>query len=159
MYFSSLPGNVSSLHMCETTSFSKWLRCLPQERKIWGSNPACAGIFPGQVIPVTWKLALQWLPSKTSGITESLLGLVGLVSVYWVRWKVWSATSISVWQHVKLSEQIRSLDMLACCWNVKQPRKLHVCAIVRLVSMRSWKVSDSVISWIWKRLSNYIGCQ
>ena len=34
---------------------------------------------------------------------------VGPASVYcgWVRWKVWSATSISVWQHVKLSEQIR----------------------------------------------------
>ena len=34
--------------------------------------------------------------------------LVGPVSVYcdWVRWKVWSAASISVWQYVKLSEQI-----------------------------------------------------
>ena len=39
----------------------------------------------------------------------SALGLVGPVSVYcdWVRWKVGSATSISVWQRVKLSEQIR----------------------------------------------------
>ena len=34
-----------------------------------------------------------------------MLGLVGPVSVYcdWVRWKVGSATSISVWQHVKRS--------------------------------------------------------
>ena len=42
-------------------------------------------------------------------IIGSVLGLIGPVSVYcdWVRWKVWSATSISVWQHVKLSEQIR----------------------------------------------------
>ena len=37
-----------------------------------------------------------------------MLGLVGPVSVYcdWVRWKVWSATSISVWQHVKLSRSV-----------------------------------------------------
>ena len=57
------------------------------------------------------------------GILGSVLGLVGPVSVYcdWVRWKVWSATSISVWQHVKLSEQIRLWDTLACCWEVKPP--------------------------------------
>ena len=44
------------------------------------------------------------------------------VSVYyaWMRCKVWSATSVSVWQHVKLSEQIRPWDKLACCWDVKQ---------------------------------------
>ena len=61
------------------------------------------------VIPVTSKLALQWLPCQAPGVIGSVLGLVGPVSVYcdWVRWKVWSATSISVWQHVKLSEQIR----------------------------------------------------
>ena len=41
------------------------------------------GIFPGRVIPVTSKLALQWLP----GIVGSASGLVGPVSVYcdWVR--------------------------------------------------------------------------
>ena len=57
------------------------------------------------------------------GIIGSVLGLVGLVSVYcdWVRWKVWSADFISVWQHVKLSEQVRPWDTLACCWGVKQP--------------------------------------
>ena len=38
----------------------------------------------------------------------SVLRLVGPVSVYcdWVRWKVGSAASVSVWQHVNLSEQI-----------------------------------------------------
>ena len=35
--------------------------------------------------------------------------------------KVWSATSIWLWQHIKLSEQIRPGDTLACCWDVKQP--------------------------------------
>ena len=47
------------------------------------------------------------------GVIGSVPRLVGPVSVYcdWVRRKVGSATSISVWQHVKLSEQ---------SWDVKQ---------------------------------------
>ena len=55
------------------------------------------------------KLALQWLPCQAPGVIGSVLGLVDPVSVYcdWVRWKVWPATSNSVWQHVKLSEQVR----------------------------------------------------
>ena len=81
----------------------------PRERKIPGSNPACAGFFRGRVVPVTLKSALQWLPCQASGVIGSALALVGPVSVYcdWVRWKVGSATSVSVWQHVNLSEQIR----------------------------------------------------
>ena len=72
---------------------------------------------------MTSKLALQWLPCQAPGIIGSALGLAGLVSVYcnWVRCKVCSATSISVWQHIKLSEQIRPWDTLACCWDVKRP--------------------------------------
>ena len=42
----------------------------------------------------------------TGDMAGSVLGLVGPVSV-WVRWKVGPATSVSVWQHVKLCEQIR----------------------------------------------------
>ena len=66
----------------------------------------------------------QWLKIGTPVATlPDVLapGLVGPVSVYcdWVRWKVWFATSISVWKHVKLSEQIRPWDTLACCWDVK----------------------------------------
>ena len=30
-----------------TASLAQWLRRPPRERKIPGSNPACAGIFPG----------------------------------------------------------------------------------------------------------------
>ena len=72
---------------------------------------------------MTQKLTLQWLPCQAPGIIGSVLGLVGLVLVYcdWVRWKFWSATSISVWQHVKLSEQICPWDTLVCCWDIKQP--------------------------------------
>ena len=60
-------------------------------------------------MPVTSKLALQWLPCPVHGVIGSALGLVGPVSVYcdWVRGEIWSATSISVWQQVNLSEQIR----------------------------------------------------
>ena len=103
-----------------TASLAKWLRRPPLEWKIRGSNPACDGIFLGRVIPVTLKLALRWLPCLAPGIIGSALGLVGPVSVYcdWVRWKVGSATSISGWQHVELSEQIRPRDTLACCWDV-----------------------------------------
>ena len=43
--------------------------------------------FRGRVIPVTQKLALQWLPCQAPGVIGSVLGLVGPVSVYcdWVR--------------------------------------------------------------------------
>ena len=52
------------------------------------------GFFLGQVIPVTSKLALQWLPCQAPGIMVSGLGLVGPLSVYcdWVRQKVGSVT-------------------------------------------------------------------
>ena len=42
-------------------------------------------------------------------------------SILWLGEVESSATCISVWQHVKLSEQIRPWDTLACCWDVKQP--------------------------------------
>ena len=43
--------------------------------------------FGGRVMPVTRKLAIQWLPCQAPGVTGSALGLVGPVSVYcdWVR--------------------------------------------------------------------------
>ena len=90
----------------------------------WVRIPLVPGFFfRGRAIPVTSKLALRWLPCQAPGGIGSVLGLVGPVSVYcdWVRWKIGSATSISVWQYVKLSEQIRPWDTLACCWDVKQP--------------------------------------
>ena len=36
-----------------------------------------------RVIPVTSKLALQWLPCQAPGVIGSVLGLVGPVSVYY----------------------------------------------------------------------------
>ena len=42
--------------------------------------------FGGQVIPVTQKLALQWLPCQAPGVIGSELGLVGPVSVCVTGW-------------------------------------------------------------------------
>ena len=92
---------------------------LPKARSRHRSFPTSKG---GTSVAL-FLLALQWLSCQAPGVTGLALGLVGPVSVYcdWVRWKVGSATSISVWKHVKLSEQIRPRDKLACCWTVKQP--------------------------------------
>ena len=102
-----------------------WLRRPPRERKIPGSNPVCDGILPGFSHTRDLKISTPVATCQAPGVIGSVPELVGPVSVYcdWVRWKVWSATSISVWQHVKLSEQIRPWDTLACCWEVKQPTK------------------------------------
>ena len=47
------------------------------------------GFFRGRVLPVTQKLALQWLPCQAPDVIGSALGLVSPLSVYcdWVRWK------------------------------------------------------------------------
>ena len=50
----------------------------------------CADLFPGWVIPVTWKSTLLWLPCQAPRFNGSVVGLVGPVSIYydWVRWQV-----------------------------------------------------------------------
>ena len=49
---------------------------------IWGSILACkVGIFLDRVIPVTYRLALQWLPYQAPGIIGSALDSVGPVFV------------------------------------------------------------------------------
>ena len=65
------------------------------------------------------KGALVWNVQVNFTLLLDCLGDVRWTgSCDWVRWKVCSATSISVWQHVKLSEQICPWDTLACCWDV-----------------------------------------
>ena len=97
----------------------------------------------------------------------SALGLVGPVSVYcdWVRWKVWSAASISVWQHVKLSVQIRPWDTLACCWDVKQPtnkQKMFVSCVDTQGGHSAYRLVGLVVrpprperqTWVWSPLES-----
>ena len=109
----------------------------------WVRIPLAAGFFRGRVIPVTSKLALEWLPSQATGVLGSVLGLVGPVFVYcdWLRWKVWSATSISVWHHVKLSGVLGSVlglvgPVLAYCewvrWKVWSATSISVWQHVKL---------------------------
>ena len=74
-------------------------------------------VIPGGITPVTLTLKLlgvklvrcDW-ESNLSGVTRSELGLVGRVSLCsdWVGRRAGSATSISAWQHVQQSVQIRS---------------------------------------------------
>ena len=45
--FLSLSLSLSRLSLSLTTSLAQWLRRPPRERKIPGSNPACAGILSG----------------------------------------------------------------------------------------------------------------
>ena len=77
-----------------TASLAWWLRRLPREQKIPGSNPVCTRIFLGS--------------SHTSDL-ETGMAVATLPGAwrYRVSAGTGTASSISVWQHVKLSEQIR----------------------------------------------------
>ena len=95
------------------------VRRLPRERKILGTNPVCAEIFPGSSHTNDFKIGtpVATLPVAWRYRVSARTGQPG-VSMLWLGD---TETSISVWQHVKLSEQIRPWDTLACCWDVKQP--------------------------------------
>ena len=97
------------MHMCTTTSLAKWLRRPPQEQKILGSNPTCSGIFLGSSHTSDLKIDAPVATLPGTWRCRVIAGTGWPVSVYcdWVRWRVGSAASISVWQHIKLSEQIR----------------------------------------------------
>ena len=76
-----------------------------------GSNPACAEIFLGSSHSSDLNIGtpVATLPGAWRYRVIAGTGWPGVSIDYcdWVRWKVWSATSVSVWQHVILSEQIR----------------------------------------------------
>ena len=87
--------------------------------RVW--FPLAVGFF--------WVESYQWL--KKLGTPVATLpgawhyriragtGWLG-VSILWLGEIAWSATSISVWQHIHLSEQTRAWDTLACCWDIKR---------------------------------------
>ena len=60
-----------------------------------------------------------------------------------------NCSSISVWQHVYLSEQIHRWDTLACCWNVKQPTKQQV----QSASLQNEMLADG--KWVQTNLAKY----
>ena len=112
------------------------VRRLPWERKVSGSNPACAGIFSGSSHTSDLNIGtpVATLPGSWRYRVSAGTGRPG-VSILWVRWKVWSAASVSVWQHIKLSVQIHPWDTLACCWDIKQPTHKQTYSHVQLVSV------------------------
>ena len=63
--------------------------------------PLAPGFFQGRVIPVSSKLAFQWLPFQAPDVIGLALGLVGLVSVY-CDWEGFSL-SLSVYLSTPLS--------------------------------------------------------
>ena len=70
--------------------------------------PLAPGFFPGSSHTSDLKTGtpVATLPGAWRYRVSAGTGRPGVGD--WVSWKVGSATSISVWQHVKLSEQIRS---------------------------------------------------
>ena len=71
------------------------------------------------------------------------------VSILWLG-EVECLTSISVWQHVKLSEQIRPWHTLACCWDVKQPTNKQILAPphLSLTSLHLWNTFKLCVSFL-----------
>ena len=96
-----------------------------QERKIPGSNPTCAGVFSGWSHTSDLKIAtpVATLPGAWHYRVSTGTGWPGVTILWLDAVEHWSATSISVWQQVKLSEQICPWDTLAYCWDIKQPTK------------------------------------
>ena len=83
-------------------------------------SPFLQGDFSGS--SHTTDLKIGTLVAALPGVMGSALGLVGPVSVHtWWGREVYFATSISVWHHVQLSEQIGPWGTLACCGYVRQP--------------------------------------
>ena len=139
-----------------------------------GSIPAfkVGDFYPGRVIPVTLKLVSRWLHCHAPGNTGSAHGLVGQASVYcdWAGQHVSYATSISVWQHVHITEQIRPCDTLACCWDVKQATNqqyrtsdhctcghstIVVSVILQLCYPTSFRCAISRVATVLSRSSSY----
>ena len=99
----------------------------PWERKILGLNRACAGIF--------FRVeSYQWLKNwHSSDYHARRLALEGQCWDWLARCQYtvtgWDGKFglqlLSEWQHVKLSEQIRPWDTLACGWDIRQPTSLN----------------------------------
>ena len=106
----------------ETASLAQWLRRPPRGRKIRGSNPACDGILPGRVKPVTLKncTPVATTPGAWHYRVSTGTGRPS-VSILWLGEVESLICNFSVWQHVQFSEQIRPWDTLACCRDVQQP--------------------------------------
>ena len=98
------------------------VRRLPRERKVPGSNPACAGIFSRSSHTSDLKIGIPvaTLPGAWRYRVSTGTGRPG-VSILWLgeveRWICNFYLSVAA----RKTEQIRPWDTLACCWDFKQP--------------------------------------
>ena len=89
--FTSCPGNQTKMSLVIHRLVGLVVKASASRAEDPGfESTLAAGFFRGRVMPVTQKLALQWLPCQAPGVIGSAVGLIGQVSVYcdWVRWKV-----------------------------------------------------------------------
>ena len=87
----------------------------------WVWFPPALGFFSGPSHTSDLKIGtpVPTLPGAWRYRVSPGTGWLGVSVLCWVRYKVRSVTSVSVWQYVHLSEQIRPWETLACCWDVK----------------------------------------
>ena len=80
----------------------------------------------------------------------SVAGLVGPASVCrdWVMQQARSATFLSVWQHVKLSEQTGLWETVTCCWDIQPRKKGSILAVLQIVCYH--KLNLCRASWVHK---------
>ena len=138
-------GHVSRL----TTSWSgqSWSRCWwvmgtvrpPRWPSGWGVRlesgrsrvriPLAPGFFRGRVIPVTSKLALQWLyPARRLALQGQHWDWSARCqyTVTGWGWKVDLQLLSQCGSTVNCLSRIRPWDTLACCWDVKEPTNQQI---------------------------------
>ena len=79
------PHIIKGLFASSTTSLAEWLRRPPRERKVLGSNPACAGIFSGSSHTSDLKIGtpVATLPGAWRSRVSTGTGRPG-VSILWL---------------------------------------------------------------------------
>ena len=109
----------------------------PRERKVPGSNPACAGIFSGLSLTCDLNICtpVATLPGAWRYRVSAGTGWPG-VSMLWLgKMESWICNFyLSV--AAREIEQIRPWDTLACCWDVKQPTNKQTCLVDTSVMQR-----------------------
>ena len=113
---------IISSHVLADTWWSSLSKRPPRERKVLGSNPACAGIFSGSSHTSDLNIGtpVAALPGAWHYRVSTGTGRPG-VSILWLgEVEIWICSfylSVAARKFV----QIRPWDTLACCWDVKQP--------------------------------------
>ena len=105
-----------------TTLLAQWLRHPPQEWKILGSNPACTRIFPLRSHTSDLKIGtpVATLPGPWRYMVSAGTGWPS-VSILWLGEMESLICNFYLSVAAHKIQQIRPLDIIKCCWDVKQP--------------------------------------